>query len=60
MMRQRFDQILQVYREGLRMDWIVLSADALGLAIVVAVFIHARLATDIIGPALEIASASGY
>jgi len=33
----------RVYREETRMDWVVLAADLVGMALVALAFIHARI-----------------
>lgn len=59
-MKQRFDHIVQIYRDGLRIDWVVLGADAVGIAIVAFAFITARADTPLVDSAVQIASASGF
>jgi hypothetical protein len=59
-MRQRFEEIVQIYRDGLRIDWVVLGADAVGIAIVAFAFVNARAGTPIVDTAVQFASAAGF
>jgi len=59
-MEQRFERIWRIYKEGTRMDWLVVGADVLGIAIVAAAFINARAGDDTVNSAITIASAAGF
>lgn len=59
-MRQRMEQIFQIYKGGLKTDWMVFGADAVGIAIVVFAFVNARTNAAILETSTQIASVSGY
>jgi hypothetical protein len=47
----------RVYREETRMDWMVLAADVVGMALVGLAFIHARITDRATDETLQIATA---
>jgi hypothetical protein len=47
----------RVYREETRMDWMVLAADLVGMALVALAFIHARITDHAPDETLQIATA---
>jgi hypothetical protein len=47
----------RVYREETRMDWVVLAADLVGMALVALAFIHARITDHAPDETLQIATA---
>jgi len=47
----------RVYREETRMDWVVLAADLVGMALVALAFIHAHITDHATDETLQIATA---
>jgi hypothetical protein len=47
----------RVYREETRMDWVVLAADLVGMALLALAFIHARITDHATDDTLQIATA---
>ncbi len=47
-----------IYRDETRIDWVVLIADAVGLAIVVSAFVNARVSNHAPEIAIQIANAN--